>query len=126
MDQETTVTLSRFVGALARCMELDQLVLFGSRARGDHAPMSDVDLIVISHQFAGVPFPRRSARLLAVWESDRPLDALCYTPDEWDRLRTERGILLNAQRDGVDLTPLATATRARRSWGGTEFPVRER
>ncbi len=84
-------------------MDVDQLILFGSRARGDNLITSDYDFVLISKGFSGRPFIRRSSPLYSLWHSRCDLEVLCYTPGEWRRLKDKRGILLNAQTDGVRL-----------------------
>lgn len=84
-------------------MEVNRLILFGSRARGDNFVTSDFDFVIVSDDFMGVPFVRRAAPLYDLWDSRRDLEMLCYTISEWRRLRGRRGILLNAQEEGIRL-----------------------
>jgi len=51
--------VQEFARCLKRKLDLDRLILFGSRARGDHLLASDYDFIVVSEAFAGQPFPTR-------------------------------------------------------------------
>jgi len=78
-------------------------MLFGSRARGDNFVTSDFDFVLVSDDFSGVPSTRRAARLHDLWESSWDLEVLCYTPREWQKLKDRRGILLNAQSEGIRL-----------------------
>jgi predicted nucleotidyltransferase len=103
MDRETSVTARRFARAIRKHMSLDRLVLFGSRARGDNFVTSDFDFVIVSGSFAGVPFTTRASRLYSLWTSNRDLEVLCYTPQEWHKLKDKRGILRNAQSEGVRL-----------------------
>jgi len=60
-----------------------KIVLFGSRARGDHRPDSDIDLLII--QDSPLPRHRRSLPVYAAL-SELPLEVdteiLVYTPQE--------------------------------------------
>lgn len=103
MDQETLVTAKRFARALKKQMNVNCLILFGSRARGDNFVTSDFDFVLVSGDFSQVPFVRRAAGLYKFWYSSRGLEVLCYTPGEWSRLKDKRGILLNAQDEGIRL-----------------------
>ena len=103
MDKETLITGRRFAKALKRHMKVSQLILFGSRARKDHFVTSDYDFVLVSREFSGKPFPRRASELYKFWPSNFDLEVLCYTPEEWQRLKDKRGILLNAQREGIRL-----------------------
>lgn len=97
------MTAGNFAKALKRTINVKQLTLFGSRARGDNFITSDYDFVLVSTDFSGKPFPRRASELYKLWSSKCDLEILCYTPEEWSRLKDRRGILLNAQRDGVRL-----------------------
>ncbi len=55
------------------------IIVFGSYARGDFNVWSDVDVIVISGRFRGLPFTRRWAILP---RTELPLEAIAWTPEE--------------------------------------------
>lgn len=58
-----------------------KIILFGSRARGDARPDSDIDLLVI--QDSKVPGYRRDAALYLVLAGlNAPVDLITYTPEE--------------------------------------------
>ncbi len=61
--------------------------LFGSLARGDYGPDSDIDLILVAE--TEVPFTRRPALFDDLYERFPALDALVYTPSEFKRLTEE-------------------------------------
>jgi uncharacterized protein len=50
MNSTERKVIKAFRRLLARKLEVDRLVLFGSRARGDAAPDSDMDLLVITQK----------------------------------------------------------------------------
>ncbi len=103
MDRQTSLTAKRFASALKKRMNVNRLILFGSRARGDHFVTSDFDFVLVSGEFSGKPFTRRASQLYRLWQSSCDLEVLCYTPEEWCRLKDRRGILMNAQQEGVRL-----------------------
>jgi len=103
MDRQTSVIAKRFARAVKKHIDVDRLILFGSRARGDNFVTSDCDFVLVSKEFSGKPFTRRASPLYGLWTGDRDLEVLCYTPAEWQRLKDKRGILLDAQHDGVRL-----------------------
>lgn len=102
-EAELLAELSRFREALAREFGPCRLILFGSRARGDHLRTSDVDLIIISEGFAGMNFLKRMRHVLALWDGDIPLEPLCYTPEEFARKKEEIGIVAVAAREGKEI-----------------------
>lgn len=101
MDRQTSLTAKRFAKLLKKNMNVNRLILFGSRARGDNFVSSDFDFILVSGDFRGMHFMKRASRIYEFWDMAQDLEILCYTPEEWERLKNSRGILLNAQKDGV-------------------------
>ena len=80
-----------------------RVVAFGSRARGDARPDSDLDLMVVLRE--GGSLGQRGALLgpplrgLGV-----PLDLVIYTQEEYDRLRRLRtSVAAIADREGIVL-----------------------
>ncbi len=103
--QPDVVPVQSFRKRLSRDVRIDRMVLFGSRARGDHRPESDWDVIVVSPDFAGVRFIDRIPRLLRYWdyEHEHGVEPLPYTPEEFERKRHEIGIVQEALKDGIDV-----------------------
>jgi predicted nucleotidyltransferase len=79
------------------------VLLFGSRARGDARPDSDVDLIVVWKDEN--PPPRRAAAVrLALGRVGLPMDLAVVTPSEFARFKEWRGhVLHSAALEGVVL-----------------------
>ncbi len=84
---------------LLRHYDPEQIILFGSRARGDADACSDYDVIVIKH--TPRPFLERLRDMVPyLAEFDRPADILVYTPEEFARMR-EIGLGWVVEREGV-------------------------
>ena len=66
-----------------------QLYLFGSYARGDWLRDSDIDLVVVSPRFRGIPKYLRAPMVRRLARPDLPFDILCYTPEELGELIRE-------------------------------------
>jgi len=62
-----------------------------------------VDLIIISKDFEGVPFYERMDKLILLWESPLDLEALCYTPKEFEQKKKEIGIVAEAVKEGIEI-----------------------
>ena len=78
-----------------------RVILFGSRARGDHRASSDYDILVVAPQFGSVPWILRAAPVYRLWDLPLDLDAICLTPEEFRRRRRELSIIGVAAREGV-------------------------
>jgi len=100
------------------------VLAFGSRARGEALAESDLDLVVVSERFQGMPFLERTSRLLADLDVPFPVDLLCYTPNEFRQKRRELGIVRAAVAEGVRLDNQRGASAARGAAKST--PVRAR
>lgn len=58
MDRETAEIARKFARRLMNNYTIKKIILFGSRARGDHLKMSDFDFIIVSPDFEGFTLSR--------------------------------------------------------------------
>lgn len=83
------------------------MVLFGSKARGDASPNSDIDVLVVLSD--DDPHLRSQVRRLAArvsLEYDLLLSVRAMGRFQWERLARYRFPIYQAiQSDGIDLTP---------------------
>lgn len=100
---QNLVLARKFKRNIKKNMKVDKLILFGSRAKGTFSEYSDFDLIIISDDFKGIPWYRRSIKLYMIWNEDYPLEILCYTPEEIKRRVNEIGIVSEALRYGIEI-----------------------
>jgi predicted nucleotidyltransferase len=77
--------------------------LFGSVARGDAHADSDIDLFIVAD--TNLPFHERGALFDDLREFNVNIEALVYTPSEWQRLTAEPtvGFWQSALRETVQL-----------------------
>ena len=80
-----------------------QVIAFGSRVRGDALSTSDLDLILVSPWFGGVPYLKRPVAVLELLDFPGGLELLCYTPEELAEKREEFGIVRVALAEGIAL-----------------------
>lgn len=83
--------------------KISKLYLFGSMASGKTHSSSDVDLIVVANRFRGKGVPERAPRLYMNWNLDYPVDFLCYTPEEFNRLRKQITVVKEAVENGIEI-----------------------
>jgi uncharacterized protein len=81
----------------------ERVIAFGSRARGQALRSSDLDLLVVTAAFDGVPWLDRSVIVQDLIGAPFAMDILCYTPEEFDRKLDEIGVVRTAVHEGVEL-----------------------
>ena len=96
--------LRRMTAAIVEVADPEQVILFGSRARGDAAADSDVDLVVVEAEPFG-PGRDRGTEETRLWRAlakfHVPKDILVYSSDEADRWRGSLNhVLARALREG--------------------------
>jgi len=83
------------------------MILFGSYASGTITKNSDVDLIIISPDFADIQFTKRSPFLYQLWHMDLnmnyPVDFVCYTTDEYNQLKNKISLVSQAVKEGMEI-----------------------
>jgi predicted nucleotidyltransferase len=84
--------------------QIEQALLFGSRARGDELVDSDYDVVLVSPDFEGVFFSQRSALMYDFWNHwPIEIEPLCYTPEEFETKKKQLGIVNEAVKEGIPL-----------------------
>jgi predicted nucleotidyltransferase len=98
---KASVTIERFTDLLKNEIELEKVILFGSRARGKQKRWSDIDLAVISDFFRTMDFHERLVFLgMLAWQAKATeIEALGYTVDEY-RNATRLDFLGEIKRTG--------------------------
>jgi predicted nucleotidyltransferase len=89
MDKKTTITpeisnlLSQYIARLRKAgIAFDQVILFGSHARGTAKPESDIDLCVVSPAF-GRDYHKSMVQLrMLLSDIDRAVDVVPYTRED--------------------------------------------
>ena len=92
--------LESFLERIQEEIPITDFILFGSRAGSEFDKDSDVDLIIVSDYFEGMNFFERVARVYDYWEIDLPVDFLCYTTKEFNKLKNQISIVSEALKKG--------------------------
>ncbi|MGD8237970.1 MAG: nucleotidyltransferase domain-containing protein [Armatimonadota bacterium] len=79
----------------------EDVVLYGSRVRGDGDEWSDLDVIVVSGAFGDTPFVDRPEEIYSRVDCPVEVELLCYTRQEFDERRREPGVVATACREGI-------------------------
>ena len=97
MQEVTDAIIDQMVQALVDEADPEQVILFGSRARGDSSEHSDVDLIVVEAEPFGPDRSRHkeTVRLRQALRPFRvPVDVLVYSQEDVDYWRDSLNFVL--------------------------------
>ena len=90
-DEELLQTITT---RIAEAIRPQRIILFGSWARGERDPHSDIDLLII--QESDLPRTQRYAQVRRLfWGMGLPMDILVYTPEEFARYQSVLGSFTN-------------------------------
>jgi predicted nucleotidyltransferase len=95
--------LKKFKAGVSRDFPVQKMYVFGSRARGTAGKFGDIDLLIVSPKFRDLDFIRRGARMYDHWEIDHPVDFLCYSPEEFKRMKNRATIVREAVLHGIEI-----------------------
>jgi predicted nucleotidyltransferase len=92
-----------FKKKVAKEFFVQEIIIFGSAARGKMTRDSDVDLIVVSKKFGRKNTFEITPKLYGVWHSRKnyPVDILLFNTKEFDRLKKEVSIVSEALKEGI-------------------------
>ncbi|MBS3118577.1 nucleotidyltransferase domain-containing protein [Candidatus Woesearchaeota archaeon] len=100
MDKQEIKTIEPFLKLVRKKYAPEQILLFGSRARGDAWKRSDYDFIIVSSKFKGVHWLERISRLVHLWEETTDIDILPYTPEEFEEKKKNSSTVRSAVKEG--------------------------
>jgi len=104
MDKQTIKSkLINFKRKISRDIIIQRFILFGSRAIGKSHKYSDIDLIIVSPEFRKLDFIQRGLKMYEYWDLKTPVDFLCYTPEEFQKLSKQITLVSKAIKEGIEL-----------------------
>ena len=103
MDRKELVkNLKEFKEQIKKKYGISKIILFGSRTGSNFREDSDVDLIVVG-KFDRNRNLERAPPLHLAWQLDLPVDFLCYTPKEFNKLKKRITIVREALKEGIEI-----------------------
>lgn len=93
--------LKEVIESLSGCCGAEEIILFGSYARGDYRKDSSIDLLVIAN--TDLPFVERIVRAIeCVPDGDIGVEVLVYTPEEISaKLNEKESFVTSAMHEGI-------------------------
>ena len=95
--------LKKFKEEINNDIPIQKMIFFGSRVRGKTGRDTDVDLVIVSTKFKKIGFFRRGVKLYDRWNLPYPVDFLCYTPEEFNKMKKRITIVREAVREGKEI-----------------------
>ena len=96
-------TTTTFVHKIKLKFKPATIILFGSRATGNAKEYSDYDFIIISDAFKNTHWLERISQIVPFWDSDRSIDILPYTKQEFNRKKKQSSVVQQAILTGVEI-----------------------
>jgi len=109
-DVKALSALDELRGKLPELQEAfapQDIILFGSHARGEAHEWSDIDLVIVSDTFRDVPRPNRHRPFFKILWNKRSVDVIGLTPEEFERMRQWPGVIGTADKEGIHLEEIA-------------------
>lgn len=105
MDKRENIIqeLLRFKENISTKINIERMVLFGSRTKNNAHEDSDIDLIVVSKSFKNKDFLERPIILYKKWDLKYPVDFICYTPKEFRLKSKQISIVKEALKKGIEI-----------------------
>jgi predicted nucleotidyltransferase len=92
---DAAARLSGCVRTLAEDLGAQEIWVYGSVARGEAGPDSDVDLLIVGDDASGSPaLSRRAARRLAPLQGALPIGLQVISPEQWRLLQDDHATLI--------------------------------
>jgi len=109
IERTTEHAVQRFMASVSQHYRTRGAILYGSRARGDHAPDSDVDLLVLlegeRQRFVPTKLAMTDLAYEILLETGLYISALPVWTDEWEHpeVWSNPDLLRNIAREGIHL-----------------------
>jgi len=108
MDRETINKVTQKIKEISKSenIELEKIIIFGSRAREDYTKGSDVDILLVSKDFEGLNWYKRPSIFYRYWDYDNLIEPefICLTPEEFkEKKEMKPHIVREAVEKGIVL-----------------------
>jgi len=103
MDKKINKKIKSFANKIRNNFNVERIIFFGSRAAGTFKKNSDYDFILVSNDFKGMKFTDRISKIYPFWDYEDTIEPLCYTPEEFNKLKKRVSIVREAIKSGIKI-----------------------
>lgn len=104
MSEKADKRILDFLKRARKKFKIDKAIFFGSRAKGDSLKDSDFDILLVSEDFKGIFLSKRISMMYEFWRHyPLEIEPLCYTPEEFNKLKNQIGIVREAVKHGFEI-----------------------
>lgn len=105
-DRKINYVIKNYLERIKEAFDPKEIWLWGSRVYGHPDPYSDIDMIIVSDKFKRIRFLKRRSTFLKRTgllydKKAEVVDAICYTPEEFERKKNSLGLISEALKKGV-------------------------
>ena len=102
MTKSLKAEVNKLTETLVKKYKPEKIILFGSAARGDNKPESDLDLFVIKK--TKKQYFDRVSEAMKYLNTDRSVDMIVFTPKEFEKAQNEKRVFIKqVLKYGVNL-----------------------
>ena len=102
LGQKKDKIIGSFIKVVKENIPSCQIILFGSRAKGNAKKTSDYDFLLVSPAFRKWEWEERSARVYYLKRHvPASMDIFCLTPEEFEKKKKHIGIVQEAVMEGI-------------------------
>lgn len=95
--------MKKFKEKISGKLNVDKVLLFGSRSKGLEKENSDFDMVIVSQDFKDKKSFKRSPELYFMWDYSYDADIICLTSRELEEKSKEIGIIQEAIKEGIEI-----------------------
>lgn len=103
MAQKDITIVRAFKKNLEKKISIKKMIFFGSRVHGKTHKWSDFDILIVSPEFKGKKSFERGIGFYKHWKEDKPVDFLCYSPEEFEYLKKRITLVKAAVEEGIEI-----------------------
>lgn len=108
MDEEAIRGVKKLINKTAKKhkIELERVIVFGSRAKENYRNKSDIDILIVSREFKDIAWNKRPGPFYEEWNYNKfpEPEFICLTPNEFkEKKKRKPHIVRTAVDEGISV-----------------------